>query len=340
MANPPSLPIMRVVVGSVQHYAWGSNEAIPALLERTPDGRPWAEMWFGTHVGAPSSFSDDHARLEEVTGPLPYLAKFLAAAEPLSLQVHPSTAQAEVGFDADDAAGIALDAPTRTFKDRFAKPEIMIAITPFEALCGFREPADVVAELRSHEGGEEFAARLAEHGIAATVTYLLTQRPQMAIAHPIFERLDAAYPGDPGALVALLLHHLTLAPGEGVFLPAGELHMYLQGLGVEVMGASDNVVRGGLTVKHVDTALLSQVMSSTPRRPPILRPDAAGWYACDTPVFAVQQLLGPIAFTARGHELVLVVDAGEASLPAGTVVYLAPGERAEIGSALAYRVTT
>ena len=238
------------------------------------------------------------ARVAERFGPrLPFLLKVLAADSPLSLQAHPSTEQAEAGFAAEEAAGIPHDDPTRTFKDRFHKPELILALTTFEALCGFR-PVEgslhCLAKLEVPELKPTIAA-LARGGLRAAIPQLLALEPErraelveavaesasrfVAAQDPEFintyrwaARLAAAYPGDPGVVISLMCNHLKLEPGEAVFLPAGNLHAYLSGAGIEVMASSDNVLRGGLTGKHVDLAALIEVLDFTDGRVPTLWP--------------------------------------------------------------------
>ena len=264
-------------------------------------------------------------------------AKLLAAAEPLSLQVHPTEEQASAGYATEDAAGIPLDSPVRTYRDRHAKPEVMIAVTPFRALCGFRPVDEACAELTACGAGA-LAEVVVRAGYGEAVRWLLGERPAIRPDHPRFAALDAAYPGDPGALVALLLNELVLRPGDGIFLPAGQLHMYLDGLGVEVMGASDNVVRGGLTTKHIDLDELATVIDPTPRRPPVLVPGSDGWYEIPTTVFAVQQLRDRAEWTAVGPELVVYVEP-DGSFAAGDAAFVANGRPAHFGGGLAYRVS-
>jgi mannose-6-phosphate isomerase len=223
---------------------------------------------------------------------LPFLLKVLAVSEPLSLQVHPDADQARAGFAADEAAGIPRDAPTRTYRDASSKPELLCAVTPFEALCGFRPVAETV-QLLDHltEGWgvaalTPYAGPLRARGARAlrpVVTTLLQlagpARDELVgvVGEACAKAADAGdgsaadvyacvadlarrHPGDPGVVVALLLNHLRLDPGEAVFVPAGSLHAYVHGLGVEIMASSDNVLRGGLTPKHVDLDALLGVL--------------------------------------------------------------------------------
>jgi mannose-6-phosphate isomerase len=219
---------------------------------------------------------------------LPFLLKVLAAEEPLSLQAHPSAEQAAAGFAREEAAGIARDAGNRNYPDPTAKPELVCALTEFHALAGFRDPQRTVKLLRAVETPglvpyvDLLAAQPNSDGLRALFTTWITL-PQPALdklepdlldtcvaevrAHSPFElecrtilQLAEAYPGDAGVLVSLLLNRIVLGPGEAIFLPAGNLHSYLQGVGVEILANSDNILRGGLTPKHVDVPELLRVL--------------------------------------------------------------------------------
>jgi mannose-6-phosphate isomerase len=299
---------------SVRHYPWGSRTVIPELLgEPSPADEPYAELWMGAHPDAPSVLSSGTpldkaieeqpevllgAEVHERFGArLPFLLKVLAADQPLSLQAHPTNEQAQAGFAAEEAAGVPRDDPTRTFKDPFHKPELLLALTPVEALCGFRpveESLHCLAKLQIAELKPTIAA-LARGGLRAAIPQLIALSPDVrsvlvaavaeaasrfVAAHdPEFintyrwaASLAETYPGDPGVVISLMCNHLKLVPGEAVFLPAGNLHAYLSGAGVEVMAGSDNVLRGGLTAKHVDLAALIEVLDFTDGRVPVIHP--------------------------------------------------------------------
>jgi mannose-6-phosphate isomerase len=296
---------MQRVLGVAQHYEWGDRAFIPRWLGTEADGQPWAELWFGTHEAAPSPLAAG-GMLEDVAGRLPYLVKILAAAEPLSLQLHPPAHIAAQGFAREEAAGIPVDDPRRIFRDPHAKPEILCALTRFEALCGFRPVAQSVALLR-RIGADHLADHLERHGLHDTVDGLYRGRIDpagtlAAIAASQRDRrrwlstLEAIYPGDASVAVALLLNHVHLEPGEAVFLGPGMLHAYLGGAGVEVMGSSDNVVRGGLTPKHVDVDALLELLDPAPLPTPVLRPVQVGagrwWYPIDGAPFTVERVDG------------------------------------------------
>jgi mannose-6-phosphate isomerase len=220
---------------------------------------------------------------------LPFLFKVLAAETPLSLQVHPDAEQAMTGFDAEERARVPRDAPHRMYKDRSHKPELLCALGPFELLCGFRRAADTARLLEAlgvpalsgraaallREAGPEglrdlcsrlFAVRDPERSELVAATVATCSRHAGAGGEFAREcgwavRIAAMYPGDIGVVIALLLNQLTLEVGQAIYLPAGNLHAYLGGVGLEIMANSDNVIRGGLTPKHVDVGELLRILS-------------------------------------------------------------------------------
>lgn len=306
---------------SVRPYAWGSTTALPELLGEPATGEPQAELWMGAHPGAPSRVDrgGGPVALPDVIaadpagelgpdvvaayGPrLPFLLKLLAAASPLSLQVHPGARQAAEGFAAEEARGVPLDAPHRSYKDDRHKPELLVALTPFEGLCGFRPAREAAALLTALDVDalqpyadilratpeeaalrEVFTAVLSadREDIAATVHRAAAAAARRSAARGAFADDCAAYagmahhyPSDPGLLAAMLLNHVRLRPGEALYLDAGVPHAYLDGLGVEIMANSDNVLRCGLTPKHVDVPELLRVVRFEARDPAVLAPEA------------------------------------------------------------------
>ena len=274
-------------------YAWGSTTAIAELLGRPESGGPEAEYWLGTHHGSPSLVvgGTPGETLADLTS-LPYIMKVLAAETPVSLQAHPSPAQAEEGFERENALGIPLDAPSRNYKDSHHKPELVYAISEkFEALCGFR-PVSATHEVLERLGDDplvaEFRARLVDDSsLPAVFEWLISQGagvPELlervvslatsldGIEFTTIGTLARDYPGDPGILISLLLNRVTVAAGEVVYLPAGNIHSYLHGLGIEVLAASDNVLRGGLTPKYIDVPELLRVLDFRPLPVPYLAP--------------------------------------------------------------------
>ncbi len=281
MRNPPAVAALE---GVLRPYAWGSRTVIQQLLDRPPDGQPIAELWFGAHRDDPSTIAGTTLDVliaenpSELLGPdvverfgpqLPFLLKILAADQALSMQVHPTRAQAQAGFARENAAGLALESPERNYRDPNHKPELLCALTPFEAVCGFRPVAETLALLDELELPElGFVADLLRgpDPLRAAFTALLTHPDPAPLVAALGRRSAGAtdgplhgarlatedFPGDIGAVLTLLLNHVLLAPGEAMYLGAGTVHAYLRGSGVEVMANSDNVLRCGLTPKHVD----------------------------------------------------------------------------------------
>jgi mannose-6-phosphate isomerase len=277
------------IVNTPRDYAWGSSTELPALLGVEPTGEPQAELWMGTHPGSPSRLADGSGTLPDlVPGGLPFLLKVLAPESPISLQAHPSIPQAEAGFAREEAAGIPLDAPERNYKDRNHKPEMIYALSdPFQALAGFRPVAETRGVLEGAAGAAPLLERLPDDAaLRDAFAWLLSGAPEVAqlvadlsastLAGPSWDavrRLARFYPGDPGIAVSLLLHTVTLSPGEAIYLPAGNIHAYLHGVGVELLASSDNVIRGGLTSKHIDVPGLLEILDFRPLPAPYLEPE-------------------------------------------------------------------
>lgn len=337
---------MQPIRGVVQHYAWGDTEAIPRMLGAAPDGRPWAEWWLGTHPGGPAT-TEGGAPLAEVSGELPYLVKLLAAAQPLSLQTHPDTPTAQAGFEREEAMAVPVGDPRRVYRDRAAKPEVLVALTPFDALCGFRPLGDTEHLLHS-VGAHDLAALLRSDGLEATVTALYRRsidpvRVVMACRNHgseearLVAELDRKYPSDPSVVVTLFLNRVHLSPGQAIHLTPGNLHAYLHGAGVEVMGASDNVVRGGMTNKHVDVDELLRVLRFEPLARPVVEPleQAPGVWHYPTPdaPFAVSRLdvVARMPYRSDRRSVLLCTDGDSGPLHHGEAAYLAPGDEIVLG---------
>lgn len=353
-------------------YAWGSTTLIAGLEGREPSGAPEAESWFGGYAGSPSRVDDGSGRTLDVAladagePALPYLLKLLAAASSLSIQAHPTKEQAVAGFARDEERGIPRDAAERTYRDENHKPEIIVALSDtFRALVGLRPLADtrrLVAALG--DGAAVRALRDRLHGDDApavlrdTLSWALAGRapvadiaaalegaaaPEFAAEFDVYRRIAADFPGDAGLIVALLMNLVVLRRGEAVFAPAGVLHAYQDGLGVELMAASDNVLRGGLTPKHIDVAELLDVVDTTPGVVPTVAAHAIapGVEAFEVPVpdFALSRVTvagTPIERPLTGAAIVLAVagevtvataDASVALVP-GRAAYVSAGERA------------
>jgi len=229
--------------------------------------------------------------LSSETGEMTMLVKLLACAKPLSLQTHPTTQQAIEGFAKENVASIALDSPHRMYRDASDKPELLIALTPFEALCGFQSAKQSTALLRTMNWHNE-ADVLETNGIQHYVEWAMQQStPVVTDALPEWlATIASLHPLDPALRVAPLLHHVTLQPGEAISLPAGNLHAYIRGFGLEIMKSSDNVIRAGFTSKFVKVEELLSIVDFSSIDVPVIRPDANGHYASPTPAFDVQQI--------------------------------------------------
>jgi mannose-6-phosphate isomerase len=406
---------MDVLRPVVRPYAWGSVDAIAELTGRpVPAPGPEAELWMGAHPGAPSGVDragvdqagvDGGGRrttLDEVIaadpdrelgrgcvarfGPrLPFLLKVLSAAQALSIQVHPSRAQAQVGFLAENERGLALDDPARNYTDDWPKPELLYALTPFEVLAGLRPPADAARFLRalevgrlaplaaqleratspqvladalgtilswpgpvgpggpgdptqpsrpvqpSHAAQPSGTARLALVGdVVAACARLATGGGPYSGAAAAAVRIAADHPGDLGVVASLLLRHAVLEPGQAVFLAAGGLHAYLKGTGIELLANSDNVIRAGLTGKHLDVPELLALLDPSVEVP-ILAPhtltDGIAWFDTPAPEFRlylVDPVGNTVALPGEGPRILLCTE-GSAVLGAES------GQQVEIG---------
>lgn len=315
-------------------YDWGSPTSLREFAERRSSEGPLAELWYGAHrTGASTAYPATSVRqhvggaaegtsLDSLIGSvpetilgadvsrrfggrLPYLLKLIAPGKPLSLQVHPNLARAQWRHSLEEASARDIHDPARNYKDPNHKPELVYALTKFEALSGFRAPRRVMELLTGLDTPlttsmlHALRARPDGLGIYEAFASLLRDatRPSAEAVHEVAEaaaerldagrspspRIDAAvsslnaeYPGDPGAVAALLLNPVTLHPGETLFVPAGSVHVYLSGLAVEIMASSDNVLRAGLTSKHVDIPEMLAAVNYTAAPPVRIAPEKRG----------------------------------------------------------------
>ncbi|MDR0720827.1 MAG: mannose-6-phosphate isomerase, class I [Treponema sp.] len=346
----------------IKHYDWGSPEWIPSLLgETNPTGEPWAEMWMGVHPEGPSLIEDTDGRgglplsafigrsplyclgkeTLDTFGGLPFLFKTLAAAKPLSIQAHPNQDQARDGFERENAAGIDIKAANRNYKDPNHKPEIICALTPFTAMCGFRTPDEI---RRLLEDFSAYAPSSLKAGLASLSGALFAmdgENPlksfleavfgmnektrqdlteyvhafQIEKHNPLFQgeyrlvsQFARLYPGDPAIISPLYLNVLRLKPGEAMFLPSGALHAYVYGFGIELMANSDNVLRGGLTRKNVDIKELCRILKFSPFKPLTIKAGEKPLSRYNSPAreFSLSYLEGELLYKEPGPSIVLV----------------------------------
>lgn len=340
---------MLIVRGAVKDYDWGIIDGLQTWSAAT--GGPQAELWYGVHPGGPSPLVDpagvetgehlaDHFDIEAI----PLLVKLLAAARPLSVQVHPTRAVAEAGWAAQSDPAL-----PRVLSDPFEKTEMLVALDDFTAFCGWRPRAEMVALLAGVPGTDEACAALDRGDPAAAIPALRRASTAEAIAAlpaaaqvaglpaldiDAYTTVATCYPDDPGALVATMLACLQLAAGEAVYVPAGVPHSYIRGTGLEVMTSSDNVIRLGLTSKpvFVDAALGALCFDGTPQ---VLRTDFGELiWPVDAP-FVVRVLpTGRERIPEGAYRIVLLIDGqarveselGEVTLRRGTAAVISAGD--------------
>lgn len=293
---------MKYLSPALQHYLWGSHSFIQTFLQVHEYG-PLAEAWYGAHPKAPSLV--EGRRLDEIIAAepaywlgsqelkLPYLIKILAAEQALSIQVHPSKSQAELGFARENELGLSLTDPSRNYRDNNHKPELLMALTDFHALCGFRTHYQIVEAFQHCEIDRIFQSfsRFADdpNDINFTSLYkeIISSQPQSNLKAMLLQlpaegkwaeeihwmhELITLYPEDNSVISPLLMNLILLKPYQAISLEAGIVHAYLKGAGIEIMASSDNVLRAGLTPKHIDTAELLRIMRMEPYLPKIIAP--------------------------------------------------------------------
>jgi mannose-6-phosphate isomerase len=374
-----NIPGVLHIDGVPRDYDWGSRSAIEDMLGIPRDGNPIAELWFGAHPDDPARaprlgaaldalIADDpeawlgQATAQRFGGRLPFLLKVLAAERPLSIQVHPTLEQARAGFAAENAAGVDSGVRERSYRDANHKPELVCALTQFEALCGFRPVRDA----------KDVLARFALAALAplaelldgadphrSAFVHLLTLADPRALAREVAERAralievnpadgaaravllaDEHFSGDVGVVLSLLLNYVVLQPGEAIFLGAGNVHAYLRGVGIEIMANSDNVLRCGLTPKHIDVAEVLAVADFGPLEDPRWRPEVPGRFRPPVDDFALSRIdLAALAKPGQsrgsysggpvGLPCIVLCTSGSASVSLGSdSVTLRPGHAA------------
>ncbi|MEV6552990.1 mannose-6-phosphate isomerase, class I [Streptomyces sp. NPDC051597] len=357
--------------GEPQAEMWmGAHPGAPSRVDRGTGEAPLSDV-----IAADPTAELGDAAVAKFGPRLPFLLKVLAAGAPLSLQVHPDLAQAQRGYADEESAGVPLGAPHRNYKDANHKPELICALTTFEGLCGFRPPeesADLLAAL-DVDSLKPYVDLLRAHpeeaALREVLTAVLTADPQEMAAtvaeaaaacerlgddvHQVWATLAHHFPGDPGVIAAMLLNHVRLQPGEALFLGAGVPHAYVSGMGVEIMANSDNVLRCGLTPKHVDVPELLRVVRFEAGDPGVLRPEASetGEEVYETPIdefrlsrFVRPEGAAPTDLTAATPQIVLctsgALELGDLRLTPGQAAFVRAGEKAGLsGAGTAFRAT-
>ncbi|WP_432723197.1 mannose-6-phosphate isomerase, class I [Jeongeupia wiesaeckerbachi] len=387
------------IFGLPQDYQWGGRHFIAGLMYPETKSETVAEWWLGAHEAAPSIIMTAqgpqplHYAIKRRPRPLlgaavldrhgerlPFLLKVLDVDQPLSIQVHPDATQACEGFERENQAGVALDAPHRNYRDPFPKPEMMVALSRFWLLHGFRQPAVIIADLEARPELAPLADALRQTSPGAFFHDVL-QWPRAraaALFAPLLERLAAqpcadmsnpdywlarlggAHADDPGLMGLYLLNIVSMAPGEAIYQRAGLPHAYLAGRNIEIMANSDNVLRAGLTRKHIDVDEMSRILDDAPIEPNVLQPVARapgvlGFEHEANDYFQLEQIepgaCQTISCVSRGPEILLVIEGqitlfandepcqlgqGESAyIPPGTTYHLWSGQ-----SCVAYRATT
>lgn len=371
--------------GEPQAEMWmGAHPGAPSRITRTgpataPDAasgtpQPAAEQPLTEVIAADPVGELGRPAVEKFGPRLPFLLKLLAAGAPLSLQVHPDLAQAQQGYADEERRSVPIDAARRTYKDANHKPELICALTPFDGLCGFRRPIEAAEAMEALgvDSLKPYADLLRAHpeeaALREVLTAILTADPAqmtetVTAAAAAAERLGGAYapyariahhfPGDAGVIAAMLLNYVQLQPGEALFLGAGVPHAYLDGLGVEIMANSDNVLRCGLTPKHIDVPELLRIVRFEATDPGILRPEASpsGEEVYETPVdefrlsrFDLSAGGDPVDLTAATPQILLCTAGaprtGDLGLVPGESVFVPAGEKAEVsGTGTLFRAT-
>ena len=372
---------MQKLINSVQNYAWGSKSALTELYGiANPDNLPMAELWMGAHPKSSSKITDSQGTVRSLRdvidadkatllgrevadrfGELPFLFKVLCAAQPLSIQVHPNKHASEIGFAKENAAGIAMDAAERNYKDPNHKPELVFALTPFLAMNAFREFSEIVSLLQPVAGAHTAIAHFLEQPngerLSALFASLLNMQGEekaraLAILRSALESqqgkpwqtirvISEFYPDDSGLFSPLLLNVVKLKPGEAMFLFAETPHAYLQGTALEVMANSDNVLRAGLTPKYIDIPeLVANVKFEAKPAAELLTQPVKNGSELDFPIpvddfaFSLHDLSAQPTAIAQQSAAILFCLEGEAVLSKGEEsLTLKPGESAFISAA-------
>jgi mannose-6-phosphate isomerase len=331
--------------GVHRHYDWGGTEFIPSLMKRdNKEQKPFAEYWMGAHASAPAQIETENGMIAiHEFGTIPYLFKVLDVAKMLSIQVHPTKENALIGFELEEQAGIAIDAPNRNYKDQNHKPEVMVALSDFWLLHGFLAPTLLEARLQDYVYFNALQKYFAGGDYKGLYAYFMQLSEQEAdlILKPLIEDAVASvqnglvdklhphwwaskyYNGavpakniDKGIFSIYILNIVQVAKYQAVFQGAGLLHAYLEGQNIELMANSDNVLRGGLTPKHIDIDELMKHVEFAPTYPNVLKGETKNEYETNYPCPVADFGLSKIALkqgesytiNSQSLEMLLVIE--------------------------------
>ncbi|WP_153797357.1 mannose-6-phosphate isomerase, class I [Foetidibacter luteolus] len=379
--------------GKVQHYAWGGFQFIPAWLgiDNSEEKKPYAEYWMGAHASASSNIVTPNGdlslnqlvtdypqefigeKVQQQFGELPYLFKILDVKDMLSIQVHPTKAEAEKGFAAEEAAGVAIGAANRNYKDKNHKPEVMVALSEFWLLHGFKQKDELLLVLKTipeFAGLDELFLEKGYKGLYQYVMELPQQQVNELLAPLVARELERKeadglskdQPGwwvgklfeggakpvdlDRGIFSIYFFNIVKAEPGEAVFQGAGIPHAYLEGQNVELMANSDNVLRGGLTPKHVDVPELLKHTWFEGIKPNIMageeQTNGERVYNCPVPDFGISKIeLGAAQTyhaTASSLEIIVVIK-GDMEIKGGNTVQVQKGQAVAVLKDEAYTIS-
>ena len=325
---------MKKIEGVIKHYDWGGMDYLPQLLNRPKTGQPFGEYWLGTHPDGTAILRDAQIPLDKYLGKsLPFLLKILDVRNMLSIQVHPDKQTAERGYAEEEKSGKPRDAFDRVFKDNNHKPELMVALSEFWLVQGFKSDQEIIETLQQNPELSALEDYFQKHGLQQTYANLMTMpQPEVnAMLKPLGQRIKPLYEQnllkkddinfwaarayftfnqkgvcDRGIFSLYLMNLVRLNEGEGIFQDPGVLHAYLEGQNIECMATSDNVVRGGLTTKHVDTEQLLKIVRFESIPPKVIKPkkisDNQLEYPVPSPEFHLIKIVasGPIKLGHKG----------------------------------------
>lgn len=355
--NNQTQPFFFPMNNVIQDYAWGSSTSIESLFGiENPSHKPQAELWMGAHPNGCSSatFNDESILLSdlinqdkasflssvtaEMFGELPYLFKVLAAEKALSIQVHPNKQQAVDGYNKEEQAGIPLTAFNRNYKDNNHKPELVYALTDYQAMNGFRDFNESISLFKSMNlksithfvsAFEEQPNSMGLNVFFKNILSLSDDKKETAINElmayakvqcdsPLFALLvdlEIQYPNDIGLFTPLMLNVITLKPGQAMYLHACTPHAYIKGTGLEIMANSDNVLRAGLTPKYmdIDELMACTLFNVTPFDSLLMTPEViAGGVNYPIPVddfnFSVLEMVNALPLNTTSAEVLFAIN--------------------------------